>query len=224
MNLTEYADSDMMMIDVANILAEALVDALHQSDWVTFVVPGGTTPGPIFDYLSATDLNWSGVNVLLSDERWLPEASERSNTRLLRQRLLTGNAAAASLIPLYTDSPEPEDKIDLLIANLKPYLPIDLLLLGMGNDMHTASLFPGADQLGAALHADAPPLLAMRAPGAAEPRITLTAPVLSAALNKHIVIIGEEKRAAFEKAKATHDTELAPVTAVWGNATIHWAP
>ena len=224
MKFIEYADRDMMMIDLANILAEALADALRQSDWVTFVVPGGTTPGPIFDYLSATDLDWKCVNVALSDERWLPESSERSNTRLLRQRLFTGHAAAATLIPLYTNTVEPEDELDLLIANLKPYLPVDVLLLGMGEDMHTAALFPGADQLAAGLAPDAPPLLAMRAPGAPEARITLTAPVLSAALNKHIVITGDGKRAAFEMAKATHNTELAPVTAIWADATIHWAP
>ncbi|MEE9387441.1 MAG: 6-phosphogluconolactonase [Paracoccaceae bacterium] len=224
MKLIEYPDRDMMMIDLANILAEALFDELCLSDWVTFAVPGGTTPGPIFDYLSATDLKWPGVNILLSDERWLPESNPRSNTRLLRERLFTGNAAAASLIPLYTDTPEPEEKLDLLIANLKPYLPIDVLLLGMGDDMHTASLFPGADQLAAALAPDAPPLMAMRAPGAPEPRVTLTAPVLAAAANKHIVIMGAEKRAAFETAKASTDPMLAPVTAIWANATIHWAP
>ncbi len=223
MKLIEYADQDMMMIELANILAESLFDELRLSDWVTFAVPGGSTPGPIFDYLSATDLNWSNVNVVLSDERWLPETSERSNTRLLRERLLVGRASGASLIPLYTDTPEPEEKLDLLIANLKPYLPIDVLLLGMGNDMHTASLFPGADQLSAALAPDAPPLMAMRAPGALEPRVTLTAPVLAAAIDKHIVITGSTKREAFEKAKASSDPMLAPISAVWAGATIHWA-
>ncbi|MEE9428458.1 MAG: 6-phosphogluconolactonase [Paracoccaceae bacterium] len=223
MKLVEYADRDMMMIDLANILAEALFDALHLSDWVTFAVPGGTTPGPIFDYLSATDLNWAHVNVLLSDERWLPETSVRSNTRLLRQRLMVERAAATSLIPLYTDTPEPEDNLDLLIANLKPYLPIDVLLLGMGDDMHTASLFPGADKLAAALAPDAPPLMAMRAPGAPEPRVTLTAPILAAAQDKHIVITGPEKRTAFEAAQKISNPMHAPVTAVWAGATVHWA-
>ncbi len=223
MKLIEYADRDMMMIDLANILAEALFDELIHSDWVTFAVPGGTTPGPIFDYLSATDLNWPCVNIVLSDERWLPETHDRSNTRLLRQRLLVDRAARASLIPLYTDTPEPENNLDLLIANLQPYLPIDVLLLGMGDDMHTASLFPGADQLAAALSPDAPALLAMRAPGAPEPRITLTAPVLAAAKNKHIVITGAEKRAAYEVAKTVEDPMLAPITAIWADATFHWA-
>ncbi len=223
MKFIEYADRDMMMIDLATLLAEALNDALHLSDWVTLAVPGGTTPGPIFDYLSAIDLEWNQVNVVLSDERWLPESSERSNTRLLRERLLTGHAAAACLIPLYTETKEPEDKLDLLTANLDPHLPIDVLLLGMGNDMHTASLFPGADQLAAALAPDAPSMMAMRAPGAPEPRMTLTAQVLDAAIDKHVVIIGADKRAALDKAKATHDPMLAPISAVWSGATIHWA-
>lgn len=223
MNLVEYPDQDMMMIDLANILAGSLNNALMHEDSVTLVVPGGTTPGPIFDYLCAADLDWANVNIILSDERWVPETSDRSNTRLLKQRLLTERAAAATLLPLYADSAKPEDKLDDLSAAIAPHLPISVLLLGMGDDMHTASLFPGADRLADAMDHHAPPLMAMRAPGAPEPRITLTAPVLSGALDKHIVITGANKRAALDRAKRTHDPMLAPVSAIWAGATVHWA-
>ncbi len=223
MKFMEYADRDMLMLGLANILAASLNSALTRQGRATLVVPGGTTPGPVFDYLSATDLDWRNVQVMLSDERWLPETSDRSNTRLLKQRLLVGHAGAATLIPLYADAPEPEGKLDDLALAVTDGLPIDVLLLGMGADMHTASLFPGADQLAEALDPAAPPLIAMRAPGAPEPRITLSAPVLSGALDKHIVITGPEKRAAFEQAKATSDPLLAPITAVWASATVHWA-
>lgn len=222
MNLIEYADREMMMIDLANRLAGDLNSALTQGDRVSMAVPGGTTPGPIFDTLCAADLDWSRVDVMLSDERWVPESSERSNTRLLRQRLLVGRAAAANLVPLYADGAAPEDRLNDLIAGLAPHLPLSVLLLGMGADMHTASLFPGADQLEQALASDAPPLLAMRAPGAPEPRMTLSAPVLDGAVAKHIVITGAEKRKAVERARDLSSME-APVTAVWSGATVHWA-
>jgi 6-phosphogluconolactonase len=91
----------------------------------------------------------------------------------------------------------------------------------MGADMHTASIFPGADQLDAALNGDAT-LVAMRAPGAPEPRITLSAKVLNDAMRRHIVIIGAEKRAALEKAQGLSPEE-APVAAVLKGATVHWA-
>jgi 6-phosphogluconolactonase len=110
------------------------------------------------------------VQVLLNDERWVPEDSPRSNTRLLRERLLVGRAAA-NLVALHLDAPEPEDRW----TGIAPHLPISVLLLGMGADMHTASLFPGADRLEEALAPGAPAVMALRAPGAPEPRITLTA-------------------------------------------------
>ena len=222
MRIEEYADRDMMMMQLADILASALSNVLLTHDSASLAVPGGTTPGPIFDSLCSTGLPWDRVNVMLTDERWVPETSERSNTRLLRQRLLVEKAAAAALVPLYADAPVPEDRLDSLSAALAPHLPLSVLLLGMGADMHTASLFPGADLLDEALADDAPPLMALRAPGAPEPRVTLTAPVLRGAMATHVVITGAEKRAAIERAHHLSPAE-APIAVVLGQATIHWA-
>ncbi len=223
MNLIEYPDSDMMMIDLASHLAGDLNAALHHEDRACLVVPGGTTPGPIFDDLCAADLPWDRVDVMLSDERWVPETSDRSNTRLIRQRLLTDKAAAAQYVPLYARYSEPEQGIAELEAHIAPKLPISVLLLGMGADMHTASIFPGADKLMEALDAHAPILMPMRAPGAPEPRVTLTAPVLNGALKKHIVITGQAKREALEAAQHLSPSE-APIRAVLSGADVHWAP
>ena len=221
MDFKEYADSEMMMIDLANVLASELRNALLSHDRVSLAVPGGTTPGPIFDSISAVDLHWDRVNVMLTDERWLPETSDRSNTKLLRERLLVGKAAAATYVPLYADAPTPEEKLPELAANIAPMLPINVMLLGMGADMHTASIFPEADQLDLALTGK-DVLVAMRAPGAPEPRITLSADVLKGAMSRHIVIIGDEKRAALEKARHLTPNE-APIAAVLNGATVHWA-
>ena len=110
-----------------------------------------------------------------------------------------------------------------LEAMIAPELPIAVLLLGMGADMHTASLFPGADKLDEALDPRAPILVPMRAPNAPEPRVTLSARVLDGALRKHVVIIGQEKREAFENAQylSVHD---APIKSVLTGADVHWAP
>lgn len=223
MEFVTYPDREIMMIQLADKIASDLMMILRHEKRVSLAVPGGTTPGPIFDDLCAVDLDWDRVDVLLTDERWVPETSDRSNTRLLRERLLTGNAAAANLIPLYADAPTPEDKLAELSARIDGILPLSVCLLGMGADMHTASLFPGADLLAEGLAADAPALLPMRAPTAPEPRITLTARVLNSALEKHIVITGAEKREAFERAKFLHDPMQAPVSAIFKDATIHWA-
>ena len=89
--------------------------------------------------------------------------------------------------------------------------------------MHTASLFPDADRLDEALSPDAPILLPMRAKGANEPRITLTAPVLNGAIKKHLVIFGDEKSNAFAAAKSLPAKD-APVRAIMEDLIVHWAP
>jgi 6-phosphogluconolactonase len=223
MTLREYPDTEMMAIDVANKLAGELTSALEHEERVLFVVPGGSTPGPIFDDLCEADLDWSRVDVLLSDERWVPEVHVRSNTRLIRERLLVGRAGKARYLPLYAAGHSPEDVLAELETNIVPNLPIGVCLLGMGGDMHTASLFPGADRLEDALAKNAPILMPMRADGAPEPRITLTAHVLNDALAKHVVITGQQKRAAYDAALRLPALE-APIRAILDGATVHWAP
>lgn len=222
MNIIEYADRDLLALNLAGRLARELSEALHQNDTVSFVVPGGTSPGPVFDDLCAAEVAWDRVHVALSDERWVPETSERSNTRLIKQRLLVGPAAAAQLVPLYNDGAI-EEELPKLAKGLDILRPITVLLLGMGADMHTASIFPEADNLELALSSHAPNLIAMRAPGAPEPRVTLPAHILDEAIHKHILIFGDEKRSALERAEFL-DAFDAPIRAVMTDATVHWAP
>lgn len=210
------------MLGVAGAISSQLSMALNSAGRASFSVPGGTTPGPVFDILCGLPLDWANVAVFLNDERWVDENSPRSNTRLLRERLLTDRAAVANLIPLYKDEPDPETALAALAEGIAPHLPITVLLLGMGADMHTASLFPGADRLAEALAPDAPILMALRSDAALEPRITLTAPVLVGAKHIHILITGAEKRAALERAAGLTAIE-APVRVVLDHATIHWA-
>ena len=222
MQFAEYPDREAMMLDLADTLTAELADCLRRHESATFCVPGGTTPAPIFDVMSEQALEWDRVAVVLNDERWVGEDSPRSNTAMLRQKLLVSKASSGTLIPLYKAGVAAEDAMAELGAGLDGHLPISVLLLGMGADMHTASLFPGADNLEAALATDAPRLMPMRAEGAGEPRITLTAPVLNGALSKHIVITGDEKRSALEKARHLSPQE-APIAAVLQGATVHWA-
>ncbi|WP_374643941.1 6-phosphogluconolactonase [Tabrizicola sp.] len=222
MQLETYPDREMLMLGLANVLAGQLADFLRRDGQATLAVPGGTTPGPVFDTLSGVDIDWANVAVLPTDERWVPETSDRSNTRLVRERLVRGRAAQARLIPLYAPAETPEEMLPALEDGIRPHLPISVLLLGMGTDMHVASLFPGADRLDEALAANAPLLLPMRAEAAGEPRVTLTAPVLKGAFNIHLLITGSEKREALERAQSLTPQE-APVRAVLDAATVHWA-
>ena len=218
----EYNDREELVSSVAKILASDLIASIKDRENVMFSVPGGSTPGPIFDKLCEFDLDWRRVSIILNDERWVPESNERSNTKLLRERLLIKKATLATYISMYSDTITPELGIPKLKKRIDPDLPISVLLFGMGADMHTASLFPGGDKLEEALSNNAPTLLPMRAAGAMEARMTLTAQVLNSSRFKHLVIFGQEKRKAFEKAIDLPNS-IAPVSAILPGASVHWA-
>mgnify|MGYP005991572163 CR=1 FL=1 len=222
MNLIEYADREVLAMDVANILAGQLKNALLAHDRVTLAVPGGTTPGPIFDSLSGVRLDWDRVQVMLTDERWVAPDHEMSNAGLLRQRLLVGPAAAARFTPFFADGLTAAEAAETLSPDIEAQLPLNVLVLGMGSDMHTASLFPGSNGLEDALSPGAPPLCPINVAGQDIGRITLSRRVLDGAMSKHLVIFGDDKRAAVERAM-TLPAHEAPIGAVLEEATIHWA-
>lgn len=222
MKIQEYADRDMLAIDVANALAGELEAALLHNETVALAVPGGTTPGPVFDVLCAADLEWDRVRVMPTDERCVPADSDRSNERLIRERLLTNRASVAQYVPLFVPGAEPDAVLPEIESLITPVLPLSVLVLGMGEDMHTASLFPGMEGLADALSSQAPTLAVARTEVQPEPRITLTGPVLDGALSKHLIIFGASKRDALERAM-TLPPEDAPIAAVLSGMTVHWA-
>lgn len=223
MDFVEYLDGDMQALALARRIVSDLRAALARRERAVLAVPGGSTPGPVFDLLGGLDLDWGRVDILPTDERWVPPQDPRSNARLIRGRLMTEGAAAARLVPLWTDAETPEAGLVAVTDAVAAVLPVDVAVLGMGADGHVASLFPGGDHLAAALDKGAPPVLPMRAPAAPEPRITLTLPVLRDAFALHILITSDEKRAVIEGAKGRDPAEL-PVAALLEQASVHWAP
>ena len=239
-DLMQYPDRAVLATDLAELVADQLVEAIETRGKASLAVPGGTTPGPFLKALSTQDIAWEKVSVMLTDERFVPEDSARSNTRLLKETLLQGKAEAAMLVPMVASlarpSPrlrggvrrgalQPEDVIPAFIEGVNPTLPLDVVVLGMGEDMHTASLFPEADKLAEALGDDAPTLLPMRAEGAGEPRITLTAPVLRGARYVHLLISGPAKLEALQKALLEGPEAEAPVRVILArdDTEIHYA-
>ncbi len=225
-SILHYQSREDLALDLAEIVARELGDAIVAKGRATLAVPGGTTPGPFLTALSLTHIEWPKVAVMLTDERFVPETSDRSNTRLLRETLLQNNAKSATLVPFYKEAEQAEDMLAHLTAGLQPNLPLDVCVLGMGEDMHTASIFPGADRLEEALSPTAAPLIPMRAPGAPEPRLTLSAPVLRAAGTLHILITGEGKKQALETAMQEGSEAAAPIRAILNApsaVTVHYA-
>ena len=131
---TEYENRNALFQGLAEVVAQQLADALSQKGRATLAVPGGTTPAPFFEFLRKVPLDWKNVTILLTDERFVPETSERSNTRLLRDTLFQDLAAAASFVPMYLEADQPEDVLNAWQKNISGALPLDVCVLGMGAD------------------------------------------------------------------------------------------
>jgi len=191
-----FTDCHAQAIALAERVAQRLRVGLNQRGHALLAVSGGSTPKDFFAQLSRESLDWAHVKITLVDERWVPDTDERSNARLVKSILLQNRAAEASFVPLYTDAPTPEDGLAASTARINTLaLPFDAVVLGMGDDGHTASFFPGGDHLADALDLNGKArVLPMRAPDAGEPRITLTLPTLLATESLFLLVAGDKKR------------------------------
>jgi 6-phosphogluconolactonase len=183
----------------AERMALAIDRALAERDRAQIALAGGETPAPAYTRLGQEHLPWDRVDVLLGDERWVAPTDSASNLRMLRQTLLApGPGSHACLHPVPTDRPSPAASAEayaVLVEQLCSGSPpcFDLMLLGLGDDGHTASLFPGTPA----------PAVTDRSvtigEGKGLPRITLTAPVLSAARQVIVLVSGAGKRQALSR-------------------------
>lgn len=199
--------------DLAAILRRRIADAGS----AIIAVSGGNTPKLMFDHLSRQDLGWDKVTITLVDERQVPISSDRSNARLVSQHLLKNNAARAHFVPLFEN---------VTAASKLP--SFDAVVLGMGDDGHTASFFPDGDNLAKALDpATQDRIITMQAPDAGEPRLTFTLKVLLASPFLALHIEGDDKMKVLEKALIPGPVAQMPIRAVLQAThpvTLYWAP
>ena len=211
MQFTAFDDGTELARWLAKEVAGNLATAIGEKGSASLAVSGGTTPVQFFRELSAADIDWAKVCVTLADERFVPPDSARSNQRLVTLELLQNKAARARFLPLYNDE-DIEASVAQSAGLLAGHLPLDVIVLGMGADGHTASLFPGSEGLREAADPEGKRLLmAVDAPGAAEPRITMTLPVIASAKAQYLHIEGTEKRAVFEAAQEAADPAQTPI-------------
>lgn len=221
--------------DFATRLALGVLEtAIAENGRANFMVSGGSTPAPTFERLSTTPLDWSRVTVGLVDERWTYVESEASNERLVRQHLLVKNAGGAGFIPMRTMHATLKEAVaDRATAYGQHCQPIDLVLLGMGRDGHTASWFPNSQGLVDALnHPQAlsvSQIDAQGCPAAGEltDRMTLTGNAIGTARAAILMIFGHQKREvldrAFQSEAATYPIKHA-IDLLGQRLTIIWAP
>ena len=194
------ADDREDLIDRASHwLVQVLRDALAQSDRVRFAISGGRTPEPVYGAMGSMPLPWERVDLLLGDERWVPVDDPASNGGMVQRSLLAAEPGCrATLHQVPTDLPTPTaaaSRYDGILRQLSGSTPpwLDLALLGLGDDGHTASLFPGT---AAVQEREA---LVTTGVGKGLARITLTAPCLSSARQVAFLISGGAKAQALRR-------------------------
>jgi 6-phosphogluconolactonase len=229
--LEEFASGELLASALAARVRDVLADAISATGRAVLAVSGGSTPVKFFKALSKLELAWEQVTIILVDERMVPPGNERSNARLVRENLLQNNAASAFFVPMYSgafDEGDAAHQIETVMKRARLAQP-DFAILGMGNDGHTASFFPGGDHLADAIDpAQTALVLPMHAQGAGETRLTLTLPVLLAARHLALHIEGAGKRVVLDKALADGTRVLdMPIRAVFENSVkpvqVFWA-
>ena len=205
----------------AGAVVSALETGVRLHGTASLAAPGGGSPGPVYDLMALAPLEWRRVRVTLSDERWVDPSSPDSNARLVRERLLKHRAAEAVFHPLRNGEPDPDTAARHVSALFHSWPPLDVVMLGMGEDGHVASLFPGSPALDLGLDPAAPACIAVPAGEGRPPpqaRLSLTIRGLVTAGLVVILSSGEAKRAVLERALQGGDAHELPVRAVLQSA------
>ena len=232
--INKYGTRDKLFSAVADRCQAQLQLVLEQNGEASFIIPGGTTPGPIFAQLAISSLDWKSITIAQSDERWLSAEHAQSNQGLTTRTLLIENAKNARYIGMknpHTSALEGEADCNKVYQKLVS--PYSLTMLGMGLDGHIASLFPNSKTINQALDLNnSNQCIAIDATGSEvagdyPERMSLT---LAAILNSELIILlitGEEKLNVIELAMQQHDPKRLPVSALLNQSNtpiaIYWS-
>lgn len=225
--LNDFSSRDQLDTQLANNVAEILTDAVALKGSASIAVSGGSTPKGFFNALSQKDLPWSNITVTLADERWVTIESSDSNTRLVHENLLQNNAINAKFFHLKQGEDLcAETLADLNIAANSSLLPLDVLILGMGEDGHTASIFPCSDELETCF-STSDSLMKVVPKTAPHERITFSFEALKQSANTFLHISSTNKKAVLEEALAGNDIKQMPIRAFLQdpeiNTNVYWA-
>ncbi|WND03164.1 6-phosphogluconolactonase [Temperatibacter marinus] len=207
--LKKYETREEMVVQLAQDMITVLEESVDTDGQASWAVSGGNTPKPLFHAMRETDLAWDDITVSLVDDRWVPESHPRSNAAMIKQELLQGKAKQASFLTLYREGKSPFDCADDVNKEYEQQaIPFSSILLGMGPDGHTASLFPKAKGLEEAFHMEKAPTIspieAIQSPVTGDEilRLSLSARAISQCNHIRMMLTGPEKLEALEQATA----------------------
>lgn len=216
MNFHHFKENAALCAALAQQIERDLRTAIEEKGQASLAVSGGKTPLPLFEALNQIDLPWEKVNITLVDDRWVDEDHESSNEKLVKTHLLKNKAQKAHFIGLKTLGDSPFDHEADVEAQLRAFpFPLDVIVLGMGDDGHTASLFPNAQNLAKGLDLNSgKTVIAMTPLDAPFDRISLTLPVILSSKHVYVHLSGENKLKVLEKAVQGKDVNEMPIRAV----------
>jgi 6-phosphogluconolactonase len=202
MLLKRFESTEGAARSLAEQVCAALVDAVRARGGASLLVPGGRTPTVLFRELRRHPIAWERTSISLTDERWVPQDHVDSNARLVNAELLVGAASAARFIPLHNAAPTAaQGAAASWRAVAAMPRPFDVVVLGMGDDGHFASLFPQSPGLAMGLDPAAEPgCVPMRAPAAPVDRLSLNFSALAGSRRLFLYIAGERKLALIQSA------------------------
>jgi 6-phosphogluconolactonase len=211
-----YADMETLSPQLAALVAGCLTAAIGARGLASLVVSGGRSPVRLFEILRTQPLDWSRVCVALADERWVSPEDPQSNERLVRDVLVKDRAASGRFLGLKNAAPTPDlGAVSAWETFARVPRPFDAVILGMGDDGHTASLFPGSPNLPSALNqAASAGCVGMWSPVAPHPRLSLNLTALLDSRRIVVLITGESKWRTYEAACAAGPVEEMPIRAV----------
>ena len=226
----EFQDRESLVVELAGRIAALLAAGIRTNGKASLAVSGGSTPVVLFKHLAGMDIPWQDVVVTLVDERWVEPTENDSNERLVQNHLLQSKAAAATFIGMKNAAPTAaagEAECERRLQ--KAPLPFDVLILGMGGDGHTASLFPGADKLAAATEMDSGRSCMGLAPlTAPHERMSLTLPAILNSRQIFLHIVGQDKKHVLKKANTDGPARELPIRFILRQQitplSIYWAP
>jgi 6-phosphogluconolactonase len=211
----QFDSRQQLDFQLADRIAKVLADDLSASGSAILVVSGGRTPRGLFAALSQIDIDWARVTITLADERWVDDQHADSNHKLVRENLCVERAAAAQFVPLKNAAESARQGEAECAAALAALGRFSLVLLGMGDDGHTASLFPGAPELSRGLDLRSGiDCLAIQPTAAPHERMSLSLPRL---LNTRQIVLhlaGADKLQVLERVCAGSDAAEYPVRGV----------
>lgn len=226
LSLSTFPDKTELAKVLAGAIGDLLRGVLANQKEASLTVSGGRSPVLFFEYLAQQRLDWSRVSIYLADERCVPVEDSESNEGLVRRHLLRSFAASARLVSLYKPGESHREAALRSHRALSKLSHIDLLILGMGDDGHTASLFPGSPNLAEALSPEgASRCLPMLAPDNPKQRLTMSFSMLQTAPKVVLSIQGANKLATLQAAVDGSDVADMPIRAFLTHPIqIYWCP